>query len=616
MDAASVASSLGKHRRSPQPSILSAQDAVADIQLSQMAAEDHVALTPDEDDDGSEGFRDPDLDTASEGDEDDDDPDGAFWLPPFSALPGLHAYMSRLYNRLLLGDVGAARLYVAAHRADVKSRETKKPEYVWVWDAKTLLWKRTAFAAWRHEVAKYVTRRATSVTKHVSKVLSYLADAPKDELKPWHAAKAKAAGACDRFNRIMVMNSVAALVYDLLVDEDFEDTLDATRTLVSFSNGVLDLSTLELRPRTQADALTYALPYPYVADSSTEPMETLINNLLEDGASERVLRTMLGYAFTGRTNKKFFLELVCPRDGGKTTLLRVLKSAMGAYMSLGEIPLVELMESKTEFKNGIAKVLSRKPPPRLMGVDEIKAGARFDEALLNALADGKETTALSFNVKHEDPRILKGPYHAKVFFASNHPIETPATASGLIARKKTVDLTLTFVPEYAPETAAPHHRPRAPDLEAFLLSDAGRPVVAKWLAQGAYDFLQGAPITCPRFEAAAFKLQLAGDPYFEWLADKYVPTGSFANTPAARIALHKIVADYKADNRAPATNAKAWEALKALLATMTDLVKEVSWVPYEGAEVERGYVGLRPRELADLPWLEAAAAARAHLAAM
>ena len=606
-------SSLGKHRHSPTPSLSSMASALEELPLAQLMHEDHA------EDDGGESERVPGFDTGSEGDVDEEDPEGSCWLPsdlPPGVTPAQHAFISKLYNRLLLGDMGAARLYLFAHRDDVKTRETKKPDYVWAWNDREKLWKQLSFSQWRLRVATYVTQRTTTVSKYLREATNALVDLSKDELKPWNAAKNKASTVCDRFNRLNTINCVATLAFDLLVDNEFEDSLDSDRTVVSFSNGVLNLSSLELVPRSQAHKLSYALPYAWVDDVPMSEMEQLVNNLLEDDASERVLRTMLGYAFTGKTNQKFFLELVCPRDGGKTTLLRVLKAAMGAYMSLQEIPLVELLESKTEFKNGIAKVLSAKPPPRLVGVDEIKPGARFDEALLNALADGKETTALSFNVKHEDPRVLKGPYHAKVFFASNHPIETPTTSTGLLTRKKTVDLTLTFRADYNPETAAPHHRPRAPELEAFLLSDAGKPVVARWLAHGARDYLAGLPITCPRFEAAAFKLQLAGDPYFAWLADKYVPTGSFANTPTTRVSLHELKSDYVGDNRQPGTNAKAWDAFKGLLATMTDIVKEVTWVAYEGSEVERGYVGLRKRELQDPDWLTAAAAARSTLAAM
>lgn len=543
---------------------------------------------------------------------------GTFWPPwggPVCEKPGRlasHAVKARiadtffyglLFNRMLSGEAGPARVYAGAHSEVVKPAfmaavaARAGEAMVWVFSEETMLWKATEFDAWVDSAARYLSTLGRNLLTVAKARLEDVADESKETKKPYAGAVAKVQAFLTSLDVERFRAAVGRLALRELKDSTFEDKLDHNRFVVSFANGVLDIVTLELRPRTFEDFLTYALDYDWSDEADESPMASLIQKLLEDAAAERALQTLLGYCFTGRTNKKMLLHLVCPKDGGKTTLLKTLQNAMGRYMSLNEVPLCEFTHS--EFQDTLAKKLHAKPPIRFLGVDEAQPKSGLNEALMNNLADGKETDgAVSFSIKHAGgcaaPRVIQ----AKVFVASNHPFETAAASSGLVARLKTVDFQFTFVDDWTVDSPS-FHRPRDYDLAKLLEHPDSRAGIAKWLLTGASRALAGESITCPKFERAAFRLLLRGDVYLAWLADKYVPTGDIRPESPARISLDVLVAEYKQDNRDARTNSKAYEGLKAVMAGL-DYVTGLKYAEF-GHEVF-GFVGIRPRKGGDPEW--------------
>lgn len=553
---------------------------------------------------------------------------GTFWPPwgsPVCEKPGRlasHATKARiadtffyglLFNRMLSGEAGSARVYAGAHSEVVKpafmaaTAARAGDAMVWVFSDEDFLWKATEFDAWVDNMARYLSTLGRNLLACAKARLEDVADESKETKKPYTGAVSKVQAFLIALDTERFRAAVGRLALRELKDSKFEDKLDANRSVVSFANGVLDIATLALRPRTFEDSLTYALEYDWDGDADEKPMSFLIHKLLEDPAAEAALQTLLGYCFTGRTHKKMLLHLVCPKDGGKTTLLKTLQNAMGRYMSLNEVPLCEFTHS--EFQDTLAKKLHCKPPLRFLGVDEAQPKSGLNEALMNNLADGKETDgAVSFAIKHAGgcaaPRVIQ----AKVFVASNHPFETAAASSGLVARLKTVDFQFTFVDDWTADSPS-HHRPKDYGLAKLLEHPNSRAGIAKWLLTGASRALAGAPITCPKFERAAFRLLVRGDVYLAWLADKYFPTGDIRPDSPARISLDVLVAEYKQDNRDARTNSKAYEGLKAVMAGL-DYVTGLKYAEC-GAEV-LGFLGIRPRKGGDPEWAVAREAASAR----
>jgi hypothetical protein len=553
---------------------------------------------------------------------------GTFWPPwgsPVCEKPGrlaTHATKARiadtffyglLFNRMLSGEGGPARVYAGAHSEVVKpafmaaTAARAADAMVWVFSDEDFLWKATEFDAWVDNLARYLSTLGRNLLTCAKARLEDVADESKETKKPYNGAVAKVQAFLTSLDTERFRAAVGRLALRELKDVSFEDKLDSNRFIVSFANGVLNVATLELRPRTFEDFLTYALDYDWNEDADDSPMQQLISKLLEDAAAERALQTLLGYCFTGRTNKKMLLHLVCPKDGGKTTLLKTLQNAMGRYMSLNEIPLTEFTNS--EFQDTLAKKLHSKPPVRFMGVDEAQPKSGLNEALMNNLADGKETDgAVSFAIKHAGgcpaPRVI----HTKCFVASNHPFETAAASSGLVVRLKTVDFQFTFVDDWTADSPS-HYRPRDYELVKLLEHPDSRAGIAKWLMAGASRALAGEPITCPKFERAAFRLLVRGDVYLAWLADKYFPTGDIRTDNPMRISLDVLVAEYKQDNRDARTNSKAYEGLKAVMAGL-DYVTGLKYSEC-GAEV-LGFLGIRPRKEGDPEWAVAREAASAR----
>ena len=198
---------------------------------------------------------------------------------------------------------------------------------------------------------------------------------------------------------------------------------------------------------------------------------------------------------------------------------------------------------------------------------------------------------------------MRAAYHSKIAVGSNHALIFPIGADGTAFRSRGIGLFRTFMGPGATAVADP-------DLVPRLKRPAARLGIAAWIAQGAQRFyaLGAGALTCPRFEAASFELQVQSSPYMAWLVDEYHPTGKSED----RITFDSLLSDFIASKRSPAAVKSAHEGLKAALASAADYVFFDTWGAYAGVEhsTVRGYTGLRLRRPGDPAWVVARDTAR------
>ena len=424
-------------------------------------------------------------------------------------------------------------------------------------------------------------------------------------VKTWSAALRKMEAASNVISSDRGVNAVCRLVFDRLRNDAFMGVLNAKRSDISFQNGILDLKTLELRPRTQADFCSYVLPYDYDPEASTSAIREYVHSLYEDPVSEKALQTLIGYWMTGQTSEKAFWQVSAPPNSGKTTLMNALLSTAGEYFSKG-VPISE-MSTVSEFEDGFARVLRSALPPRAILFDEIKSNVTLKEDMINQLTDGKETQGARFRKKGVDSVAVLHKYHSKLIFISNHALLFPLGADGTSIRSRGIGLRFQFPNATEFNRANPYHRPQNSELCAFLESPAARPGIMRWIVEGSKAFYDGEKLTCPLFDTSTFSLQVRGNPYLEWLSKKYFPTGEIHN-PVHRVITDVLVKEYIADKTSPLTNATAHKGLVALLESMSDYVSSKPWEQY-GLEVI-GYTGLRLRKPLDPEWEVARESAR------
>jgi phage/plasmid-associated DNA primase len=510
------------------------------------------------------------------------------------------------YGYLANGERGCAEYYV---RYIVQGQLfTSGENNIWCYEAETGLWKQVPYPLWVQSVARLLATQYVALSEYVKKRLNEAYEyGEKDIINMWKAHNRNVQSNTTNYSSFTKSKNVAALAFTDLLNEDLFKLMDSARNVLSFRNGLLQLDTLELAPRTRECFVTYALPYDFDPDANTDDMAKLIHNLFEDEEAERACQVTLGYFITGETYEKAFWQIKAPTHSGKTTLVNIVMRAMGKYASKGEIPISEF--SNSNFEGGFARVLKRLPPPRWLAWDEFGANVQFKEDVLNNATNGKQDQSISFNIKHKEAEQMPISHHAKYAFFTNHIIQIPASSTGLVSRNTGWGLRFTFVK--APEDGSvprlhPLERFRDPELEARLLStgsDRAVQGIMRWLVQGAQMYYQRVSLSCPRFKAASFQLQIEGDPYLAWLTTKFIPTGHEAD----RLTLDSFVEGFRRDARDVKANPHAYAGLKDLLDSMFSYVSPVTWQDYSGEQV--GYSGIRARRARDINWVEAMARA-------
>jgi putative DNA primase/helicase len=196
-------------------------------------------------------------------------------------------------------------------------------------------------------------------------------------------------------------------------------SLDPCGTLLTFSNGTLDLVTGKLRRPDPADLITLVLDYEFDPKSKAPYFERTLRRILPDDEHAEFVQRVFGRAIIALNERRTLSILWGQGRNGKSTVIGGVRSAIEPYVV--EADPATLLERKGDR---IENDLARMSRARLVLVRELPENRRLDENLVKQLTGGDLISA----------RYLYGEYFTYapgfvVCIASNaHPIMSDQAA--------------------------------------------------------------------------------------------------------------------------------------------------------------------------------------------
>lgn len=203
--------------------------------------------------------------------------------------------------------------------------------------------------------------------------------------------------------------------------------LDANHRLLGVSNGVIDLNTGELLDNQPEMLITKFSPVRYNKDAKCPMFMEFLSQIFEK--DEKVIsyvQRMLGYCLTGLTSSQVLFFFYGTGANGKSTLLNVIESLLGADFCK-QVPSDVLIAKKHTgaATNGIARLHG----VRVAMANEVEQNSFFDEATIKQLTGGDTVTARFLFKGHFD---FKPEF--KLIIVGNHKPVIQGTDDGIWRR--------------------------------------------------------------------------------------------------------------------------------------------------------------------------------------
>jgi putative DNA primase/helicase len=194
--------------------------------------------------------------------------------------------------------------------------------------------------------------------------------------------------------------------------------------VVACRNGLLDVSTRELRPLTPAFFNRVAVPFDYEPNASTPTrwLEFLDQLWPDDPDSIMALQEFFGYVLSGRTDLHKIMLMVGPARSGKGTIARILAAMIGK----GNVAGPTLASLGTNF--GLAPLLGK---PLAVVSDARLSGANVHQVVERLLSVSGEDM-ITVDRKYRDQWTGKLPSR---FLILSNELPKFGDASGAIAHR-------------------------------------------------------------------------------------------------------------------------------------------------------------------------------------
>jgi putative DNA primase/helicase len=319
---------------------------------------------------------------------------------------------------------------------------------------------------WRIDDKNVVMRRARDTVQSI--YVEAIAAPNKDRKKKLirHAEASEAAG------RVAAMITLAKSDDRIsMVPDDF----DADPWLFACRNGVIDLSTGELRPPTRDDHITKFADVEYDPDFRLDRWERFLDDSTRgDQELIRYLRAAVGYTLTGDTREESLFIIHGPAASGKSTFIDGVMCALGEYAMVTQAETFLSRRGQGAPKDELARFYGA----RMVATVEVPEGERFAEALVKQLTGGDKLSA-----RHLYKSGFEYTPHFKLWFATNH---APRIQDDAIWRRVK---KIPFIHSVPAEKRDPLLKMEMKDPEL-----GGKAVLA-WAVRGCIDWQQHGLIT-------------------------------------------------------------------------------------------------------------------------
>ncbi len=272
-----------------------------------------------------------------------------------------------------------------------------------------------------------------------------------------------------KLERSSALNSLVDLSRSMLPVADNGEHWDDDPLLLGCPNGIVDLSTGELRPGKPEDRITLQTSVEFDAEAACDRWTSFVNDIFSDDPELiAFIRRAVGYSLTGDTREQCFFMCVGHGANGKSTFLSALQHVWGAY---GYTTDTNVFASNAASKDStpfdLAELLGR----RLVLMSETKANSRMNEQSIKNFTGGERINAQKkFGHPFEFQPV------GKLWMGINHQPKVVDDSHGFWRRVRLIPFTRTF-------SGSSDNR----NLRRELLAQA--PGILAWAVRGCREWL-------------------------------------------------------------------------------------------------------------------------------
>lgn len=277
-------------------------------------------------------------------------------------------------------------------------------------------------------------------------------------------------------------------------DEDHEGlSIDGTQwnrndNLVGCLNGILDLSTGELRTGTPEDFISYQAPVNYNPKAECPTFEKFVREILDaDDELYYFVRRLFGLCLLGDGKQKERIVIMHGRGrNGKGTLMDIIHYVLGNDYA-GKIDPSLLLGHKDKTAKAGVELHSLKDK-RLVYTEESNEGAKLNSASVKQITGGSQLLGRAL---YSSPTLFTS--RLMLFFETNSLPELSSSDYGLDQRM----IRLDFPFSYVENPVRPFEKKLDPSLPATLRSEAEG--IFNWMVRGYADYLgRGRKLDIPK----------------------------------------------------------------------------------------------------------------------
>ena len=418
----------------------------------------------------------------------------------------------------MANDTGNADRLVAAHGNDLMFCEAR--ESFAVWDGKK----------WKLDRSILVSQRAESVIRECFAEAGDIDDAEKRKAFLGFLSKS--------LSRAGIANMIE--VAKRKVRQVLASEFDSCDELLNFQNGTLELRTGRLREHRRDDLISKLIPYEFDPTAVCPLFLKFLRRIMGDGVNASVsekeradrlilfLQRSLGLASIGIPGKVLFIWWG-GGNNGKTTLVEIIRLALGGNQYAGQLQIESLMADQRQAagNNAIGTDIADLQGVRFVVASEPEAGMKFNLSRVKYLTGMGEIKA---RYLRENPFTFK-PSH-KLFIDCNHRPIVNNSNDAAWNRIKLVPFSVT-IPE--------------DEIDPNLLDKmrVELPGIMSWLARGAADYLRHGLSDPPEVSAATEGYRADSDRLKEFIEDECIVRSGFWVSVADLWAAYQ---DYEARN--------------------------------------------------------------------
>jgi putative DNA primase/helicase len=279
-----------------------------------------------------------------------------------------------------------------------------------------------------------------------------------------------------------------------------EDEFDSVPEFLVCSNGVFDLGvteetrggSMELLPHESVRRVTLRTRVEYRPEADCPMFKKYLREVLPDPEVRKFLQKALGSSLLGKPKDKKMINLIGPRNSGKSILLEVLRDALGDYCEWINPQVLTAKRNGTD-PDKASPSLHATRLAKLVVASEPDSGDRWDAGLLKALTgrDMVHSRNMYGNLTKWTPRFL-------IVLASNDFVRLNVEDEALVARIAPVRFPKSYVLPEGDEGGVPVWPEGTPEdqradkhlSERIRASEEEMSGVLNWLLEGLRMFLR------------------------------------------------------------------------------------------------------------------------------